>query len=117
MASPDSSQKVNKTKAKIRNKMTGRIAPSELERLFDDMSPRYKLNVPPENIIRHIHMVRAIENELKKRNINSKIVRLKKFNGGSDLEGTRKIISKIISAYEFHKSMERIEKNEEDRHS
>ena len=46
--------------------MTGRIAPSELERLFDDMSPRYKLNVPPENIIRHIHMVRAIENELKK---------------------------------------------------
>ncbi|KYK32551.1 MAG: FAD synthase [Thermoplasmatales archaeon SG8-52-3] len=63
-----------------------------------------------------IHDKIKIEKELKKRKINVKIVRLEKYNGGSDLEGTRKIISKIISAYEFQKNIERIEGNEEDRH-
>ncbi|KYK20248.1 FAD synthase [Thermoplasmatales archaeon SG8-52-2] len=64
-----------------------------------------------------IHDKEKIQNELNKRKINAKIVRLEKYNGGSDLEGTRKIISKIISAYEFQKNIERIESNEEDRHS
>jgi len=64
-----------------------------------------------------IHDKEKIQNELNKRKINAKIVRLQKYNGGSDLEGTRKIISKIISAYEFQKNIERIESNEEDRHS
>ena len=32
-----------------------------------------------------LHDKNKIENELKKRNINAKIVRLKKYNGGSDL--------------------------------
>jgi FAD synthetase len=63
-----------------------------------------------------IHDKIKIEKELKKRKNKVKIVRLEKYNGGSDLEGTRKIISKIISAYEFQKNMERIEGNEEDRH-
>ena len=56
------------------------------------------------------HNENTIKNELKKRKINSKIIRLSEFKGGSDLEGTRKIISKIISAYEFQKNMEKIEK-------
>ena len=56
-----------------------------------------------------IHDENKIKAELKKRNINAKVVRLKEFKNGSDLEGTRKIISKIISAYEFQKQMERIE--------
>lgn len=63
-----------------------------------------------------IHDKEKIQNELNKRKINVKIVRLEKYNGGSDLEGTRKIISKIISAYEFQKNIERIESNEKDRH-
>ena len=58
-----------------------------------------------------IHKKERIEKELKKRKIDSRIVRLKKYDGGSDLEGTRKIISKIISAYEFQKNIERIEAN------
>lgn len=62
-----------------------------------------------------LHDEKKIEYELKKRKIKSKIVRLKEYNGGSDLEGTRRIISKIISAYEFQKSIERIEGNEENR--
>ena len=56
-----------------------------------------------------IHDEKKIAEELKNRNINSKIVRLSEFKEGSDLEGTRKIISKIISAYEFQKSIEKIE--------
>ena len=62
-----------------------------------------------------LHDEKKIESELKKRKIKAKIVRLKQYNGGSDLEGTRKIISKIISAYEFQKSIERIEENEKNR--
>ncbi len=56
-----------------------------------------------------IHDKKNIEKELKKRNINAKVIRLQEYKGGSDLEGTRKIISKIISAYEIQKTIERIE--------
>ena len=56
-----------------------------------------------------IHDENKIKSELNKRKINARIVRLSEFKGGSDLEGTRRIISKIISAYEFQKNMERIE--------
>jgi len=56
-----------------------------------------------------IHDENKIISELKKRNLPAKVVRLTEFKGGSDLEGTRKIISKIISAYEFQKNMEKIE--------
>ena len=56
------------------------------------------------------HDEETIKKELKKRKIKARVERLTEFKGGSDLEGTRKIISKIISAYEFQKSMEKIEK-------
>ena len=56
-----------------------------------------------------IHDEKKITDELKKRNISAKVVRLPEFKGISDLEGTRRIISKIISAYEFQKHMEIIE--------
>ncbi len=56
-----------------------------------------------------IHDEKTVEKKLKKRDINAKVVRLTEFEGGSDLEGTRKIISKIISAYEIQRTIERIE--------
>ena len=56
-----------------------------------------------------IHDEKSIKAALKKRKIDAKVVRLTEFKGGSDLEGTRRIISKIISAYEFQKNMEKIE--------
>ena len=56
-----------------------------------------------------LHDENNIRAQLKKRKLNAKVVRLSEFIGGSDLEGTRRIISKIISAYEFQKSMEKIE--------
>ena len=56
-----------------------------------------------------LHDENKIKSELKKRNIEAKVIRLTEFKGGSDLEGTRRIIGKIISAYEFQKNMEKIE--------
>ncbi len=56
-----------------------------------------------------IHNEKKISSELKKRKMKAKVIRLPEYKEGSDLEGTRKIIGKIISAYEFQKNMERIE--------
>ena len=56
-----------------------------------------------------IHNAATIKNELKKRNLNVKLVRLSKYEGGSDLDGTRRIIQKVIAAHEFQKKMQRIE--------
>ena len=56
-----------------------------------------------------IHDEKIISMNLKKRNINAKIVRLPKYKDLDDLNGTRKIINKIINAYEFQKKIERIE--------
>ncbi len=60
-----------------------------------------------------------IEDECRKRGLKVKVVRLGKFTG-SDLNGTRKIIGKIISAYAFQKeieSIERVNDNENNRDS
>ena len=56
-----------------------------------------------------IHDENQIKNELKKRKLNAKVARLSEYKCGSDLDGTRRIMQKVISAYEFQKKMERIE--------
>jgi FAD synthetase len=56
-----------------------------------------------------IHDADTIKNELKKRKLNVKVVRLLKYQGESDLEGTRRIIQKVIAVHEFQKKMQRIE--------
>lgn len=56
-----------------------------------------------------IHDENTIQNELKKRKLHTKVVRLTKYEGGSDLEGTRRIIQKVIAAHEFQKKMQKIE--------
>ncbi|MDG6228904.1 MAG: FAD synthase [Candidatus Thermoplasmatota archaeon] len=58
-----------------------------------------------------IHDTTTLKKELHKRDLDHiKIVRLSKMENVSDLEGTRRIIAKIISAYEFQKKMEGLEK-------
>ena len=57
-----------------------------------------------------IYDITQIEKELKKRKLLAKIVRLPKLEDMNDLDGTRRIIAKIIAAYEFQKEMETIEK-------
>ena len=56
-----------------------------------------------------IHDEDKITNELDERSLSAKIIRLSEYKCGSDLDGTRRIIQKIISAYEFQKKMERLE--------
>jgi len=56
-----------------------------------------------------IHDEKKIEQELKKRKLIARVVRLPKYSDMEDLDGTRRIIGKIISAYEFQKIMEEIE--------
>jgi FAD synthetase len=56
-----------------------------------------------------VHDETTIKNELKKRNLHTKVIRLPKYEGGSDLEGTRRIIQKVIAAHEFQKKMQNIE--------
>ena len=56
-----------------------------------------------------IHDENVIIKELEKRNLKTKVIRLSEYKCGSDLDGTRRIIQKIIAAYEFQKKMDKIE--------
>jgi FAD synthetase len=56
-----------------------------------------------------IHNENTVKNELKKRKLKAQVVRLSKYQGESDLEGTRRIIQKVIAAHEFQKKMRQIE--------
>ncbi|MCU0851209.1 MAG: FAD synthase [Candidatus Thermoplasmatota archaeon] len=56
-----------------------------------------------------IHNAATILADLKKRKLNIQVVRLSKYQGESDLEGTRRIIQKVIAAHEFQKKMQKIE--------
>jgi glycerol-3-phosphate cytidylyltransferase-like family protein len=54
---------------------------------------------------------KTLREELRKRHLQHiLIVRLPKMDSITDLDGTRRIIAKIISAYEFQKKMENVEK-------
>ncbi|MBS3748081.1 MAG: FAD synthase [Candidatus Thermoplasmatota archaeon] len=56
-----------------------------------------------------IHNEKSLQEKLNKRHINANIVRLPKYDKTSDLNGTRRIIAKIIEAYGFQLEMEKIE--------
>jgi FAD synthetase len=58
------------------------------------------------------HSERVINQELKTREISTKVVRLDYYY--HDLDGTRKIIQKIVSMWAFTKEMERIEGGQPD---
>jgi FAD synthetase len=53
------------------------------------------------------HDEKLIKAELEKRGLNIKIHRLPKFD--TDLDGTRKIITKIIAWYDFQRKIEKVE--------
>jgi len=68
LATPDSSQRISRLKSKIRRTTGENINQTDFERLFDLMPTRYKLNTPPEDIIRHMEMVLWFEKEAANRN-------------------------------------------------
>ena len=65
LATPDSSQKVNRVKNRVRRETKTRIGTKEIERFFDVMPPRYLLNTHPTSIVRHIEMVNRLDEKLR----------------------------------------------------
>ena len=79
---------------------------------YDDDMYKIVQEIKPDIIalgFDQIHDDTTIKNELKKRKLNVKLVRLSKYEAGSDLNGTRRIIQKVIAAHEFQKKMQHIE--------
>ena len=56
-----------------------------------------------------IHDEKSLQKKLDDRNLSARLVRLPKYDRTSDLDGTRRIIAKIIEAYGFQRQMEKIE--------
>ena len=56
-----------------------------------------------------IHDEKSLRRKIKDRNLSAQIVRLPKYDQTSDLDGTRRIIAKIIEAYGFQRQMEELE--------
>jgi [protein-PII] uridylyltransferase len=71
LATPDSSQRISKLKAKIRRKMGDGIDHTDFERLFNAMPTRYKLSTAPMNIMRHMEMVLEFETKILNGDLNS----------------------------------------------
>ena len=68
LATPDSSQKVAKVKKQVRRITSGYMDKMELGRIFDVMSTRYKLNTPPRDMVRHLEMVKKLEEKVGNNN-------------------------------------------------
>jgi [protein-PII] uridylyltransferase len=60
LATPDASRKVRQTLRKVRDELEGRIEPSDLDPIFEAMSPRYLLERKPKEIVRHILEARRL---------------------------------------------------------
>jgi FAD synthetase len=56
-----------------------------------------------------IHDEKSLQKKLDDRSLSARLVRLPKYDRTSDLDGTRRIIAKIIEAYGFQRQMEKIE--------
>lgn len=56
-----------------------------------------------------IHDEKSLQKKLDDRGLSARLVRLPKYDRTSDLDGTRRIIAKIIEAYGFQRQMEKIE--------
>lgn len=83
LATPDSSQTIMKLRTGLKRKLSENINQSEFERLFDAMSPRYKLSTSPEDILRHMEMVLRLEKEVDAEKTAAFIIdaRENKYNG------------------------------------
>ena len=96
----------------VRLELVGALKPVD-KAILGYQSDMYKIveEIKPDIITLgydQVHNEKKLETELTSRGLHPKIVRLPKFD--TDLDGTRKIIQKIISAYDFQKKMERIER-------
>ena len=61
LATPQASEKFEKTKSEVSRQMKGKIIESELEKIFDVMSPRYVLNTNPHKITEHLSLFKIYQ--------------------------------------------------------
>jgi [protein-PII] uridylyltransferase len=60
LATPDASRKVENTKSTVSLEVAGKTKQSDLDRLFEIMSPRYLLNSSPSAILSHLDLVKRL---------------------------------------------------------
>lgn len=65
LATPDASRRVKGTLQKVRRELADRMDPSEAEALFENMSPRYVLELDPREMVRHIRVFREFQEGLQ----------------------------------------------------
>jgi [protein-PII] uridylyltransferase len=63
LATPHASESATHTRSQVQSLLAHRVAPHDLEGLFEVMSPRYLLNTAPRDIVRHIAMVRRLQDD------------------------------------------------------
>jgi len=99
------------TNENIRLKLVNALKPVDCAVLgYEDDKYRIVEEIKPDIITLgydQVHDEKIINEELKSRGLDVKVVRVQKFD--YDLNGTRKIISKIIELWTFKKKMEEIE--------
>jgi [protein-PII] uridylyltransferase len=61
LATQDASSRVAQTKSEVRNTIGSIINDQELEHYFDVMPPRYLLNTPAQEIIRHLRLAEQLK--------------------------------------------------------
>jgi [protein-PII] uridylyltransferase len=64
LATPDTLERVRKTKKRARRLTMQKISRVEFENLFNSMSPRYKLNTEVQEMAHHLEMVKMLEKDI-----------------------------------------------------
>jgi len=82
LAAPGSTQIVKKKKVMIVREMKDRMGPEELENLFEIMSPRYMLNTPPSDIVRHLDMLKQLKKDSEKSELSTFVIDAKEGKTG-----------------------------------
>jgi [protein-PII] uridylyltransferase len=65
LATRDASSRVAQTKSEVRSNSGSIINGNDLEYYFEVMPPRYLLNTPPKEIIRHLHLAEQLKKQQK----------------------------------------------------
>ena len=88
LASGSASRRVERTKSEVKKQLKDKIDHETLERYFDAMSPRYLLNTAPQDMIKHLLMVKELERSITEKETSTFLLNCKNL----PLEGTWELI-------------------------
>ncbi|MEW6667419.1 MAG: [protein-PII] uridylyltransferase [Thermodesulfobacteriota bacterium] len=66
LATPDASKRIHLTRQRVRRALTGRLGDQKLDALFEIMPPRYVLDTDAGEMARHLHVFRALREEIRR---------------------------------------------------